>query len=99
MFFLTYENKNKFRRPFSLTKGQTDCDTGYVYIKDGIRDKLTPIVGTASFKLSEASTFKKGESLRPVIGPVNAFEDAVTIQRNCGGDDVCIPDLQLNVLL
>jgi hypothetical protein len=65
--------------------------------QDGIRDKLAPIVGTAAFKLSEGTAQMRG--LRPIVGPVHAFEDAITIQRNCGGDDVCIPDLQLSVVL
>ena len=33
MYFLKYEGRNKFRRPFNLSKGQMECDTGYVYIK------------------------------------------------------------------
>ncbi|CAG0916768.1 unnamed protein product [Notodromas monacha] len=97
MFFINYEGRNKFRRTFTLIKGATDCDTGHAYIKDGIRDKLTPIVGTATFKLSELTPFMRG--LRPIVGPVHSFEDAITIQRNCGGDDVCIPDLQLSAVL
>jgi len=36
-------------------------------------------------------------SLRPVLGVTISRKDTLSIRKNCGSDNICIPDLQLTV--
>lgn len=72
-------------------------------LQDNIRDKLTPLEVEMRFNMRENyyqnSQQRSRRSLEPVIdqnlGVVQ--RDSINIQKNCGPDNVCIPDLHLEV--
>lgn len=35
--------------------------------------------------------------LRPILGSTTSRKDSLSIRKNCGPDNICIPDLQMNV--
>ena len=64
-----------------------------------IRDKLTPIEAEVRYSLkevSEAQRRRNPRSLPPVIGTTTPTKsDFLNIQKNCGRDNICVPDMQL----
>lgn len=84
------------------------CNFFFVFVfipKDNIRDKLTPLEVEMKFNMRSSApaspvlTRKRRASLEPVLdlnrGTVQ--RDSINIQKNCGPDNVCIPDLRLTV--
>ena len=74
------------------------------------KDKLTPLEVQMRYKLHDegegggtSGTFNVGgvspeESLSPVIDPrqnLLALTDSASVQKNCGPDNVCVPQLAL----
>ena len=107
LFFLNEENKNIRNSTMRLYRGKKECRDERVYIADGIRDKLTSLEvemryslrqSTSSYTTSTLSRRRRG-TLDPVLdenrGTVQ--RDSINIQKNCGPDNVCIPDLRLEV--
>lgn len=88
-----------------LYRGKSECRKERVYIVDNIRDKLTPLEVEMKFNLRNSGanipslTRKRRSALEPVLdqnkGTVQ--RDSINIQKNCGPDNICIPDLRLNV--
>ena len=64
-----------------------------------IRDKLTSLEATVTYSLPEMKR-KDPDSLTPVLKPTEdaglITRDTINIQKDCGGDNVCIPDLQIS---
>ena len=58
-----------------------------------LRDKLTPLDAEMRYSMH----LRRTSSLPPILDqdapPVQ--RDSISIQKNCGRDNVCIPDLQL----
>ncbi|CAO1396274.1 unnamed protein product [Diamesa tonsa] len=107
MFFLNDEGKNIRNQTMRLNRGKSACTTETVYIADGIRDKLTPLEVEMKYNMRTASSSyttstvsrRRRAALEPVLdqnkGTVQ--RDSINIMKNCGSDNICIPDLRLEV--
>jgi len=108
MFFLSREEESEWTQNFILTKEVPFCKSYDVYLIPNIRDKLTaleaqlncqlpgssavlsPVLGLSSLSFEYYS--KTGEA--DDIGLIT--KDTVNIQKDCGEDNICIPDLKIN---
>lgn len=107
MFFINDEGKNIRNSTMRLYRGKSECRTEAVYIADGIRDKLTPLEVEMKYNIRQTTTAyttstvsrRRRATLDPVIdenrGTVQ--RDSINIMKNCGKDNICIPDLRLDV--
>ncbi|KAJ8967511.1 hypothetical protein NQ314_002826 [Rhamnusium bicolor] len=95
-----------FNNTVYLSKDNThDCKVEEVYIKNDIRDKLTPLEAEVKyFLMDDASAYQHRprnpqSQLRPVLdlNSPPSRKDAISVQKNCGNDNICIPDLHVNV--
>lgn len=80
-----------------LKKDTQFCNKTKLYIQNGIRDKLSPIEVTAAYELIDLEPYRF--VLKPILNlnePTSATNQ-INIEKNCGKDDICIPDLQLYV--
>ncbi|CAH2073081.1 unnamed protein product, partial [Iphiclides podalirius] len=79
-----------------LTQGQEECREMVVYLDEEIRDKLSPIEVKMSYELI---TQPSGDVVPPVLDQTKSIvhTDSLNIQKNCGPDNVCIPDLSMAV--
>lgn len=72
-------------------------------MQDVIRDKLTPLEVEMRFNLHKNTRQSQERERRAILEPVidqnrGLIErDSINIQKNCGPDNVCIPDLRLDV--
>lgn len=107
MFFLHDEGKNIINSTMRLYRGKSDCRTDNVYIGEGIRDKLTPLEVEMKYSIRETNTRFSSSTAsrvrRAVLEPVidenrgTVQRDSINIMKNCGKDNICIPDLRLDV--
>ncbi len=105
MYFLNEENRFIRNSTMRLSRGKSECRKEKVYIVDNIRDKLTPLEVEMKFNLRNTSTNAPSltRTRRYVLDPVldqnkgTVQKDSINIQKNCGPDNICIPDLRLNV--
>lgn len=73
------------------------------HFQDNIRDKLTPLEVEMRYKLPEHYRQSQERVRRAPLEPVidqnrgTTARDSINIQKNCGPDNVCIPDLRLDV--
>ncbi len=76
-------------------KEYDSCQTYDIYIVDTVRDKLNPIIVQANFSL--ADDVKGADGLRPVLDAnvPDAVVGKLEILKDCGPDNVCIPDLKV----
>ncbi|MCP9258717.1 Integrin alpha pat-2 [Dirofilaria immitis] len=84
-----------------LRKGHEYCDTYDIYVSDSIRDKLSPIHIIANYSYEErTSGISTSGHLEPALDTTVplAFEVELPIDKNCGPDEKCIPDLQVHVV-
>jgi hypothetical protein len=105
LHFLSEENKSSLNETYQLVKGQRACRTYTVYIRPLIRDKLTPIESEVRYSLREVTDTRRGgavqsqrtrRSLPPVLGAeAPSKTDVIVIQKNCGPDNICVPDMQV----
>ncbi|XP_057369878.1 integrin alpha-PS2-like isoform X1 [Daphnia carinata] len=103
LHFLSEENKSSLNETYQLVKGQRACRTYMVYVRPLIRDKLTPIESEVRYSLREVSADSRrtgGQRTRRSLPPVLGAEapsktDVIVIQKNCGPDNICIPDMQV----
>lgn len=84
----------------TLTKEQQFRKTYLVYMRPVIRDKLTPIEAEVRYSLPEHSEREFRRRFKRLLPPVLGSEtptksDVIIIQKNCGPDNICIPDMQL----
>lgn len=69
--------------------------------QDGVRDKLTPLEVEMRYSLKEDYYDVNYRSTSTVLPPIldqnvpSVYKDKITIRKNCGHDDICIPDLRL----
>ncbi|KAL1138247.1 hypothetical protein AAG570_009936 [Ranatra chinensis] len=98
MYFISNEGRNVINQTLILEKGKQKCKSMFVYIKPNIRDKLTAIEAEMVYSLKErgGSNIRK-RSLTPILNLNEELsrKDSITIQKNCGRDNICIPDLRL----
>lgn len=102
LFFLNNEGKNEDRNSTTLTKNVEQCRSFKAYIMRQVRDKLTPLKVEIDYNLSDYEPFDYVTSmpkLRPVLNRSvpNKMSKVATIQKNCGYDNVCVPDLKLTM--
>lgn len=107
MFFINDEGKNIRNSTMRLFRGKPECRTESVYIGEGIRDKLTPLEVEMKYNIRQSTTSystttlsrRRRAALEPVLdenrGTVQ--RDSINIMKNCGKDNICIPDLKLDI--
>jgi len=71
-------------------------------VTPNIRDKLTSLDAEMRMSLEEERIPDNHRRdprmpLRPVLGATTSRKDTLSIRKNCGPDNICIPDLQLRV--
>ncbi|XP_023158758.1 integrin alpha-PS2 isoform X2 [Ceratitis capitata] len=105
MFFLLDEGKNIRNLSISLQYGKTYCRNETVYLVDNVQDKLTPLEVEMRYDLRSRRGFapvirRRRDALEPVIDQNREIilRDAINIQKNCGLDNICVPDLQLDII-
>ncbi|XP_030382273.1 integrin alpha-PS2 isoform X2 [Scaptodrosophila lebanonensis] len=104
MFFLLDEGKNIRNQTIRLAYGRRYCRNETVYLIDNVQDKLTPLEVEARYNLRSRRQFepvvrRKRDALEPVIDQNReiVLRDAINIQKNCGPDNICEPDLKLEI--
>lgn len=104
MFFLRDEGKNIRNQTIRLNYGQKYCLNETVYLLDKVQDKLTPLEVEARYNLRSSRPLDpmvrhRRSILEPVIDQNReiVLRDAINIQKNCGPDNICEPDLKLKV--
>ncbi|CAK9819948.1 Integrin alpha-PS2 [Anthophora quadrimaculata] len=102
LFFLELEGRNTMNRTIKVDRDQQFCRTVQVYVTPNIRDKLTSLDAEMRMSLEEERFDDNrprdpGYPLRPILGSTTSRKDSLSIRKNCGSDNVCIPDLQMNV--
>ncbi|XP_064455388.1 integrin alpha-PS2-like [Ornithodoros turicata] len=94
-YFLENEQEYRLNVDIPLRQGAKYCNSIYAYVSIGIRDKLSPINVELTYRLQD--TASAHSLLPPVLNgtkPSNITKQ-VHIKKNCGDDDVCVPDLHL----
>ncbi|XP_046965222.1 integrin alpha-PS2 isoform X2 [Vanessa cardui] len=98
--FLMESRQTMYTTHMLLTQGQQECKEIMVYLDDDIRDKLTPMEVKLTYELSGAGgAGGAGGAVPPVLDRTRSIErtDSLNIQKNCGPDNVCVPDLKMFV--
>ncbi|XP_055531825.1 integrin alpha-PS2 isoform X2 [Wyeomyia smithii] len=102
LFFINEEGRNLRNQSVRLYRGKLECKSERVYIAENIRDKITPLEVEMKYSLRQSSSSAQG-GRRATVDPVldqnrgTVQKDSINIQKNCGPDNVCIPDLRLQV--
>ncbi len=104
LFFLNEEGSNELHEILHLQKGKKLCKWSYIYLLPNVRDKLSPLEVSMTYLLQDEAQNQdlNDENLRPIIDPrqnVKALTDAASILKDCGMDNVCIPDLKIDLNL
>lgn len=107
MFFVNDESKSGRNATMRLYRGKSECRSDNVYIADGIRDKLTPLEVEMKYNIRKSTTSYTSSDhsrrARAVLDTVldenrgTVQRDSINIMKNCGKDNICIPDLRLDV--
>lgn len=90
------EQPDVIEQHITLSKTREQCETYDVYVPDTIRDKISPILINVNYTYQEKRGH--GDSLEPAIDTTlpQSFVTELTIEKDCGDDNVCVPDLQIN---
>ncbi|XP_061901299.1 integrin alpha-5-like [Entelurus aequoreus] len=87
-------------RTLSLTNGERLCHDTKVYLRaeEEFRDKLSPIFISLNFSLDPQAPVDQ-YGLRPILNyqTEQLIEQKAQIQLDCGEDNICVPDLKLDV--
>jgi integrin alpha 8 len=92
--FAQAHNMTQLKTNYTFNYNEKKCFKQVVNIKRYFRDKLTPI----KFRLNlSLPSYDNDWELTPIF---NSLEEAsgthqVRFLRNCGSDDICVPDLQI----
>ncbi|KAL0113860.1 hypothetical protein PUN28_011297 [Cardiocondyla obscurior] len=102
LFFLELEGRNTMNHTITVERDRQFCRTVQVYITPNIRDKLTSLDAEMRMSLEEERIPDNRRRdprmpLRPVLGATTSRKDTLSIRKNCGSDNICIPNLQLSV--
>ncbi len=71
------------------------CQEEYVYVRPDIRDKLTSI--EAQIMPAIVVTNAPLSSILDIYDGNGRVTKSLPIFKDCGSDDICIPDLQMTV--
>ncbi|GAB1603113.1 integrin alpha-8-like isoform X3, partial [Argonauta hians] len=97
VFYLENNAETK-TQTFVLLKSETKTFQHQAYLKENIRDKLTPVGVKLEYKIKDNSRRRKRD-LTPILNkyiePI--IPSKVQILKDCGFDFICIPELELNV--
>ena len=98
MFFLNQEGEHTRNRTAVISKNSRFTDTFDVYLPAGsITDKLTSLDAQVRYSLRTRRGFSAGKTLKPVLGQFEKMAaDSISIQKNCGSDNLCIPNLSID---
>nr|CAH7714873.1 unnamed protein product [Callosobruchus chinensis] len=107
MAFFDRPSESTFNETLRLYRDNRDfCKSQKVYVKADLRDKLTPLEAEVKYFMVDelyAGAYQQTRDpksiLRPVIDLNNppSKKDSISIQKNCGPDNICIPNLHVNV--
>lgn len=91
LYFLQPEGMFMERQVWPLDNSNTGaCVQRLVFLRDDAEDKMSPIAADVKF------------SVKPTMNQTNAFtkfsRDVLNITRNCGEDEICEPNLKLDVI-
>merc|ERR1719495_625661 len=95
MYLVDEEGKSTKSIKIEMLKERTFQDQFKVYLPGpNIKDKLTSL--DIQVKYSLGSTAGSGGELNPVLAHgEHTAADSISIQKECGGDSVCIPNLSI----
>lgn len=105
LFYIS-NDKNVKVTLMRLQRGIVQCRTDDVYLILNPKDKLTPLEVEMKYKLPIKDNISKITSRRQrrgILEPIldqnddSVQRDSINIQKNCGHDNICIPDLRLDV--
>ena len=89
-------NNYRLEENISLVEGIRYCKKEMVYVRPDIQDKTTPMAVSLGSTLIGSP-----EPLSPIMdiydGKNGYAGNSLTIQKNCGPDQICIPDLQMTI--
>lgn len=93
--FVAETRETMYKTQILLTQDKQECNNIIVYLDEEIRDKLTPIEVKMSYDLV---TQPSGNIVPPVLDQTRSIvaADSLNIQKNCGPDNICIPDLRMS---
>lgn len=103
LFFLNNEGKNEDRNTTVITKDINKCQSFKAYLIKQVRDKLTALKIDIDYNLADTGEVYDYTTSAPKLKPIlnrstpNKISRVATIQKNCGYDNVCVPDLKLTV--
>ncbi|XP_066998134.2 integrin alpha-PS2 isoform X2 [Anabrus simplex] len=106
MFFRRNEYRSTMTFPLTLTKNSLFCEIIEVFIEANIRDKLTSLVAEMSYALkkqegnqaSYTTNYRRiTRHLQPILDSTQELteKDSLDIFKNCGKENICIPDLKV----
>uniref|UniRef100_A0AC34PUH9 Integrin alpha-2 domain-containing protein n=1 Tax=Panagrolaimus sp. JU765 TaxID=591449 RepID=A0AC34PUH9_9BILA len=79
----------------TMNKNREFCENYDIFVPDTIRDKISPIVVSVNYTYVEKRL--SGDALEPAIDTTlpQTFTTELVIEKDCGEDNVCVPDLQM----
>ncbi|XP_067127479.1 integrin alpha-PS2-like isoform X1 [Centruroides vittatus] len=97
VYFLDNENYSQQNVSVRLRKNSLYCKSIYAYVESDIRDKLIPITVRVKYGLLQQPPYR--EEIAPILNLAipSVLTKQTSIRKNCGKDNVCIPDLQISV--
>ncbi|KAK3883097.1 hypothetical protein Pcinc_012561, partial [Petrolisthes cinctipes] len=101
MFFLLRERQSEHNTTVQLRKEVENCTTIYTYITSDVQDKLTPLVAEVRTTIHPSmNILPTGLPPPPILDPytsTHTHRTSIYIKNNCGVDNLCVPDLSLDV--
>jgi len=94
LFFLNSPKKSSLKVPVTLLKGKEYCEKRRIFLLPNVSDKLTPLQINATHSLRRQSDSER-ISMYPSVVDTSKNYDVIQIQRNCGNDNKCVPDLRV----
>ncbi|KAK9889532.1 hypothetical protein WA026_006887 [Henosepilachna vigintioctopunctata] len=106
MAFIEAEDVNSINNTIRLEKDRGDtCETKQIYLRPDLYDKLTALEAEVKYWMKEQEERNVREArdpnsrLRPILDlnspPVK--KDSIIIRKNCGPDNICIPNLSIDI--
>ncbi|KAK9701179.1 Integrin alpha [Popillia japonica] len=99
MFFLDGETplSNTWNETWRLSKdSRSRCNKRTVYIKNDIRDKLTPLDVEVTYAMDTQHYYTDLPAVLDLTSK-SLKKDSISVRKNCGADNICVPDLALEV--
>ena len=98
LFLLYNERRTEDQLMLSLKKDEQQCRNLYAYLTSKLRDKLTPIRVELEYAIYDPYP-PNSRVLKPILNASNKnhMSRQIHIEKNCGKDNRCIPDLRLAV--